>query len=65
MEEGMTAEGTKGVQKMLEHQLAQLADMVQMVSIYIYIYIYMLLYLEVGDEPPALPVDRPPHPPPP
>jgi hypothetical protein len=33
------------------------------VIIYIYIYIYMLLYLEVGDEPPAL--DQPPHPPPP
>ncbi|KAH9093104.1 hypothetical protein Ae201684P_008767 [Aphanomyces euteiches] len=31
MEEGMAMHGAKGVQKMLEHQLAQLADMVVMV----------------------------------
>ncbi|RHY33391.1 hypothetical protein DYB32_001670 [Aphanomyces invadans] len=31
MEEGMLMHGAKGVQKMLEHQLAQLADMVVMV----------------------------------
>jgi hypothetical protein len=47
----------------MSSRLNRYASSIVLIEDIVIIYIYMLLYLEVGDEPPAL--DQPPHPPPP